>query len=227
MFEEKESFQNLKILKRTKTEKFLLNNQINNNQSNKTLASIIKMIFKKFEKKYNHMPEKYENNIIDSIIYNDKIHLVSIFKDQLINNDFTEYLKRCYELEECFLRIPKYCEYYFLYSKLFPNYTTIPEGKYFYLNIQKKQRMIDIQEQMENEQLQKLKDNNKIDNQSKHEVNVFNSTVLNSILNRTNKEEMEILFGLNYEKNEENELIFTENVNKLIDLINSYEIKDE
>ena len=39
--------------------------------------------------------------------------------------------------------------YYNIYSKIYPNYTALPEGIYIYKNIQKKQIMIDIQEEME------------------------------------------------------------------------------
>ena len=130
-------------------------NKAKNNKPNKTLDSIITLIFHKFRRKYNHMQEIYDYSIIDNIIYNDKSHIVSVFKDLLIINDYSEYLKRFYGREETLSRLEKYCEYYNLYSKIFPNYTSIPEGQYFYLNIQKKQRMIDLQEKMENERIKK------------------------------------------------------------------------
>ena len=120
-------------------------------KNNLSTQDIIKKIFKKFNKKYNTMPKKYNLIIIDNIIFNDKSHIVSVFKDLLINHDFNDFLKRFYTREESDIRLPKYFEYYNLYSKIFPNYTSIPEGKYFYINIQKKQRMIDLQEDMEKE----------------------------------------------------------------------------
>ena len=115
-----------------------INKKIKYNKPNKSLDSIINHIFHKFTRKYNHMQDYYEYTIIDNIIYNDKSRIVSTFKDLLIINDWNEYLKRFYKFEETLIRIPKYCEYYNLYSKIFPNYTSILEGKYLYLNIQKK-----------------------------------------------------------------------------------------
>ena len=139
--------------------------------------------FKKFNKKYNVMPKRYNMTIIDNIIFNEKSHIVSIFKDLLINYDYNDFLKRFYTKKESAVRLPKYFEYYNLYSKIFPNYTSIPEGKYFYINIQKKQRMIDLQENLENEK-SKEKKLKKVKKKEK-DVNVFNTSVINSILNRT------------------------------------------
>ena len=194
-----------------------------------TLSKIINKIFCKFRNKYNHMPEIYEIIIIDNIIYNEKSHIVSTFKDLLIAYDYSDYLKRYYTYKESKVRLPKYFEYYNLYSKIFPNYTSIPEGKYFYLNIQRKQRMIDLQEKMENENSQEKKnkyDNNRIEKNQKDDK-VFNTSVVNSILNRTNKEEMEILFDIDIDKIKKSENIFIDKINKLIDLINIYEIKED
>ena len=120
-------------------------------KSNLTTEALIAKIFKKFNRKYNTMPKRYNSTIIDNIIFNEKSHIVSIFKDLLINYDFNDFLKRFYKKSESAVRLPKYFEYYNLYSKIFPNYTSIPEGKYFYINIQKKQRMIDLQENLKNQ----------------------------------------------------------------------------
>ena len=188
-----------------------------NQISKLTLHLLIKKIFNKFQNKYNHMTDQYETNIIDNIIYNDKSHIVAKFKDLLIAYDYSDYLKRYYTYRESIIRLPKYYEYYNLYSKIFPNYTSLPEGKYFYMNIQRKQRMIDLQEKIENEN----------DNEKEKVDNVFNTSVVNSILNRTNKEEMEIIFDINIDKIKKNENIFMDKINKLINLINTYEIKED
>ena len=54
------------------------------------------------------MPKKYNLIIIDNIIFNDKSHIVSVFKDLLINHDFNDFLKRFYTREESDIRLPKY-----------------------------------------------------------------------------------------------------------------------
>ena len=192
---------------------------------NLSTQDIIKKIFKKFNKKYNTMPKKYNLIIIDNIIFNDKSHIVSVFKDLLINHDFNDFLKRFYTREESDIRLPKYFEYYNLYSKIFPNYTSIPEGKYFYINIQKKQRMIDLQEDMEKEKSKEKK--SKVVKKDVKEEKVFNTSVMNSILNRTNKEEMEMLFDIYFDNSSEEDIKFIKKINKLIEDINYYEMKED
>ena len=129
-------------------------------QEKTIITNIKKKIHQALLKKYESMPLKYNSNIIDNIIYNERAHIVATFKDRLIIDDNGEFLKRYYNLDESFVRLPKFFEYYNLYSKIFPNYTAIGESKYLYQNIQKKQKMIDLQEQMEIEK-QKMKNKEK------------------------------------------------------------------
>ena len=122
--------------------------QINNNN---IINKLKRKVYDNFRKKYEKLAKRYNTNIIDNIIYNERAHIVAVFKDRLIFDDRGEFIKRYYQLNESDIRLPKFFEYYDLYSKIFPNYTCLPEGKYFYQNIQKKQKMIDIQEQIEME----------------------------------------------------------------------------
>ena len=85
------------------------------------INNIKKRIQQAFQKKYAKMPLKYNSNIIDNIIYNERAHIVAEFKDRLIIDDNGEFLKRYYNLDESFVRLPKFFEYYELYSKIFPN----------------------------------------------------------------------------------------------------------
>ena len=180
------------------------------------INNIKKRIQQAFQKKYAKMPLKYNSNIIDNIIYNERAHIVAEFKDRLIIDDNGEFLKRYYNLDESFVRLPKFFEYYELFSKIFPNYTAIYESKYLYQNIQKKQKMIDLQEQMELEKKKKNNDDNynsgknlDIDSNynndytngrnKKNYNDIFSTDIINSILSKSNTEEMEILFSINKE----------------------------
>ena len=63
------------IIKKQSTESLLNKNKDskkkdNAKQSKDTLPLLIKIIFCKFKNKYCHMPEQYEMNIIEYIIYN-------------------------------------------------------------------------------------------------------------------------------------------------------------
>ena len=192
-----------------------------NNISTNTL---IKKIFKLFNKKYSKMPLNYSINIIDNIIFNEKSHIVAEFKDRLIIDDNGEFLKRYYKKRESHTRLPKFYEYYDLYSKIFPNYTIFYEGKYLYQNIQRKQRMIDLQEKLE----MKGKHNHDDDSsktESENIENVFNTDAIDSILNGTNNEGMEILFNVNKNNIKRDEEIFNKEINNIIEKINILENK--
>ena len=163
---------------------------------------------------YNTTSKNYLKNIINNIIYNEKTHIVAIFKDYLILDDNGEFLKRYYKLKESFVRLPKFFLYYDTYSKIFPSYNAIVEGKYIYRNILRKQRMIDLIEKMEIEQQNKLNKNISFDDNNKNDV--FDTNVFNSILNITNQENIESLFGIKFKNIKEDDEKFVNNIKKII-----------
>jgi hypothetical protein len=132
-------------------------------------SSIKDRIFKKFQTNRN----KYNIKIINDIIYNEKANIVGKFKDYLIYDDTSEFLKRYYKKKETVARLPKIFEFYVAYSKIFPNYTSLSEARYVYRNIQKKQKMID--KFQKNVQHELSKDNDKEDK-------IFSTKVYNSLM---------------------------------------------
>ena len=189
-----------------------------------SIKTLIKKIYKLFHKKYSKLPSNYNINIIDNIIYNEKSHIVATFKDRLIIDDTGEFLKRYYRRKESISRLPKFYEYYDLYSKIFPNYTTFYEGKYLYQNIQRKQRMIDLQEKMEMEGQNNIDKKETSGKESQSKENVFNTDAIDSILNGTNNEGMEIIFDVNKNNIKQEEDIFKKEINNIINVINDCEI---
>ena len=215
-------------------------------QEKSIINNIKKKVHQTLLKKYQNMPSKYNSNIIDNIIYNERAHIVAAFKDRLIIDDNGEFLKRYYNLDESFVRLPKFFEYYELYSKIFPNYTAISESKYLYQNIQKKQKMIDLQEQMELEKQKKREkenDDNIIRNlqensdfiddyntngrNKKSSENVFSTDIINSILSKSNTEDMELLFNINKKNTSKEEKAFSEKIQNLVLSINKYNEKNK
>ena len=85
----------------------------------------------------------YNVKIVNDIIYNEATHIVSTFKDYLIYDDVSEFLKRSYTTTEAKARLPKIYEFYEKYSKVFPNYVVLSESQYMFKNIERKQRLID------------------------------------------------------------------------------------
>lgn len=70
-------------------------------------------------------------------------HLVCKFKDCLIMDDTSEFLKRFYQVDESKGRLPQILDFYETYSKVFPNYIVLQEKKYMFQNIERKQIAID------------------------------------------------------------------------------------
>lgn len=100
----------------------------------------------------------YNVKIINDIIYNENTHIVSVFKDYLILDDISEFLKRRYASFETKPRLTKIYEFYDKYSKVFPNYVALPESKYMFKNIERKQRMIDEKQKFKSEKERKQKE---------------------------------------------------------------------
>ena len=98
--------------------------------------------------KYLTSQEYYNSKIAADIMYNEQRHIVSVFKEYLIFDDFSEYLKRFYTFKEAQDRLPRVFEFYEHYSKVFPNYVSVPESKYMFKNIERKQKLIDQKHQI-------------------------------------------------------------------------------
>ena len=184
---------------------------------NKSLEDLENYAFSKLRKKYFINNYYYGACIINNIIYNEKTHLVARFKDFLIKDDLSEFLKRFYKKKESLIRLPKYYEYYELYSKIFPNYTALKESKYIYKNIHKKQKMIDLQQEMEElDKKKKIEQEEEFDREEIFEINqhnhqrrknqidvIFNSDIYNSIIKQS-QDLYYFLFGIE-KKNCEND----------------------
>ena len=70
-------------------------------------------------KKYSTTKKIYNKFIINSIIFDYRIHKVAVFKNNLLWDESSEFLKRYYKKKESTERIPKISEYYEKYT-LFP-----------------------------------------------------------------------------------------------------------
>lgn len=132
------------------------------------------LIQKGLSDRYSSNRDFYNLKIVNDLIYNENTHVVSIFKDYLILDDINEFLKRPYTLQETKARLPKLCTFYDKYSQVFPNYVTLPESKYMFKNIQRKQKLIDEQYQLQ-EELAKKKRNSLLDEDRLFSDKFYNS----------------------------------------------------
>ena len=74
--------------------------------------------------KYGEIEEDYNILIINQLVYDCSSHLNIIFKEYQFSENYDEYLKRWYKIQESSNRIPKLSDYYKNYHKFFcrPNF---------------------------------------------------------------------------------------------------------
>jgi hypothetical protein len=167
--------------------------------------------FLSFEKKAHELTiNNYYKNyhadffklIISNIMWNAKRHIVSVFKDYLIFDELAEFVISFYPCNKSYKKLNELFNYYEESSFIFPNYTPLPESKYIYRSIIKKQRVIDEQENLEELKIKQKKLSQKQKNifydfyhDSGSESKFFNSNVYNSIL-KPSESLIKILFGI-------------------------------
>ena len=195
------------------------NQKGNNTQAQKKALpfhDLEKLVHKSFQKFYSD--DAYYNIMkIDEIINNEKSHLVAEFKDFLVLGDTGEFILKYYNKKETQKIYKQILDYYNENLFIFPNYVALHESKYIYNNIQKKQKIIDIQEELNDNKKEKKTDD-------KNEKNkVFSVKEIESILNETDTSGIKQYFGLS-ENNTENGIDKNEKqILELIDKINVME----
>ena len=189
-----------------------------NSNNNDYFSIQKKLIFKKLANKYFRGSDYYYKKIITDIIDNEPSHLVASFKEYLIIGDFSEFLQGYFNLKEVIKFLPLIFEYYHCSTVIFPNYVNLEEKKYIYKNIQKKQKIINIQQEQEeiDEKIKKKKlekekkHKNDIiiyDSDSTSKSDIITTHALNSILNQTNTSNNKNLFGINTNNNTREEIV--------------------
>ena len=73
-------------------------------------------------KKYNISAEICNKYIINDIIFDHRNHIVAVFKNYLLWDETSEFLKRYYTKRDIVGRLPKISEYYVQYTLFTPNY---------------------------------------------------------------------------------------------------------
>ena len=132
----------------------------NENDKKNKLNNFEKYCYNILLKKYNTSSNELNKIVISNIIYNEKLHIVSCFKEFLIFYDPGEFLSDFYKAKECKTYIKTYSEFYSLNSRIFPNYILLTESKYIFNNIKKKQKLIDNIEDNNNNNMKYNNENN-------------------------------------------------------------------
>ena len=163
----------------------------------------MKKIINKNLVKYNFDNSSFNSLIIKSIIFDQKTHLVTEFKNFLLWDEFSEFLKRFYYLKESKNRIPKITKYYCKYTFIYPNYLG-NEGKIVVIMnkyVRRKKRYYEYIEDNEDNINKKKKNNENFEKIIKDSLINDNNTILTNDLTK-------------YEYNKNNSLDLSEIMNK-------------
>ena len=217
-----------KLIKREKKNKSQTKKNKENNNNNCFNFFINnnfrKFLYYKLKKKYDSENFAYNVKKINELIFNIPSSFTANFKDYLLIEEDAEFLKREYKKEEFKKKFKKIFYFYEKYSKTFPNYTILGEGKYLYKNILKKQKMIDELQRMKEEEEEKI--NSKYMDLSNETIFTFNT--IESINNQKDSFWIKKLQDIIYLEKSQNESNIIENLNILINKIELCEkIKEE
>ena len=140
-----------------------------------------KLIFKNLIKKYTNFDYSFNSVSINNLIFNEHCQIVSRFKEYLILDDDTEFLRRFYSRILLKKRLKKIFSFYESYSKIFPNYIILPESQYLYKNIRKKQKIIDAFNLIKKEEEENRKSLTKHKYAKISDMVIFNNQVKDAI----------------------------------------------
>ena len=191
-------------------------NKSNYNSIIKKMQSRAAYLCKHHYKKY--IDRSYNKLMIENLMANGRCHLVAVFKNYLIQDDISDYLRRFYTYEESIHRLKKLFKFHQETSVIFPNYTPLIESKYLYNNVIRKQRIIDAQQDLEGKgDKSKSKKKNKKENINTDE-NIFNSTIFGDILSPS-ESVLRIMFGIEKKEKKLNKmnLDVPDNIDKIKD----------
>jgi len=120
-----------------------------------TYKDTLKNAYKKLNKnlrKYNFFQKKYNVQKINEIIFDKRKRLVSVFKDYLLWNETSDFLKEYHHISDSITLIPNMSEYYENYTLLFPEYGPLEDViKFMKKNMKKKKVLLEKYEDNNNE----------------------------------------------------------------------------
>lgn len=113
--------------------------------------------------KYNTTIAIYNVKIINDIIYDEKKHIVCLFKNYLLWDEISDFLKRFYYTNESISRLPKITGYYEKYTLFAPIYYQLDCIKLMRKNVKKKKRYLEMVEENEDKVEQNSRDKRILD----------------------------------------------------------------
>jgi len=154
----------------------------NDNKQKVNLEIVKKNISQKLKnnlKKYDSSMRKVFIKTINDIIYDERKHIVSVFKDYLFWDENSDFLKRFYKINESRDRMPRISAYYQTYTLIKPIYFKLECYRFLSKNFKRHRKRLELlEEKLSNnkkKQQNKLHKSNEDDENSKGINNNFNN----------------------------------------------------
>lgn len=156
------------IKTKKKLEKVVFKDLISNKDSLKKIYNVLT----KGLRKYNFCEKKYNIQKANEIVFDKNKRLVSIFKDYLLWNETSDFLKQYYKSKESLKILPNMCEYYEGFTLIFPEYGPLEDVlKIIKKNIKKK-KFIKKLEDYDEQSILNIKYDNKESINSKKDIKI-------------------------------------------------------
>ena len=102
----------------------------------------MRLAFKRRAVEYRTTTANYCLKLINEIIYNDSSQLVCSFKDYLLREDDTDFVQKFLCSTQVASKLKNLLNFYATSALIFPSYTKLPEQKYIYKNIERKNNLL-------------------------------------------------------------------------------------
>ena len=167
--------------------------------------------------KYNSTEDSYNIKVINDIIYDEKKHIVSLFRNFLLWDETSDFLKRFYYRIESVDRLPRITGYYERYTLFSPVYFCLDDVvKIMLKNVKKKKKYLEMIEENEDNLYNSNNDKNSVKefnyiinpkeiNSSSLMISVYNNNV--TAMNKTNNslKDLNLLMNYQFKENDESE----------------------
>lgn len=141
---------NAKCTKTNKIIKHTLNANNNNSKAKNKSLNAVEKYMHRYLRKYNCDTRMYNTKIINDIIYDEKKHIVSLFRNFLLWDETSDFLKRFYYRIESIDRLPRITAYYEQYTLFPPVYFALDDVvKIMLKNVKKKKKYLEMIEENE------------------------------------------------------------------------------
>jgi hypothetical protein len=162
--------------------------------NDKNISTRNASIISKNLKKYSITKKKYDIFIVNSIIFEQKGHIVTEFKNNLYWDETSEFLKRFYYLMESLERIPNISQYYETYTLFAPIYFGLECTILIIMNLWtiRKKKYLEYLEDKEEENEQN-KENNNVKNSLKFKKMIKSNLVSSESSKKKSKSSIKTL----------------------------------